>query len=76
MPAKDGTGPYGYGPRTGFGMGPCGRGYGRGMGFRRFWMPYQPTKEQEIAELKAEKEAIKQELSHIESRLKELESKK
>ena len=41
MPGFDGTGPSGLGPRTGRGMGPCGRGlgfrrgYGRGMGFGR-----------------------------------------
>jgi hypothetical protein len=31
MPGFDGTGPGGYGPGTGWGMGPCGRG----MAFRR-----------------------------------------
>jgi len=32
MPGQDQTGPAGYGPGTGRGMGPCGRGmaYGRG----------------------------------------------
>jgi len=45
MPGGDGTGPAGYGPRTGRGMGYCsgfgygrpfgaGRGGGRGRGFR------------------------------------------
>ena len=32
MPRRDGTGPMGYGPMTGWGMGPCreqGYGYGR-----------------------------------------------
>lgn len=39
MPRRDGTGPMGQGPMTGWGMGPCrweGYGYGRGgrrMGF-------------------------------------------
>lgn len=47
MPGNDGTGPYGLGPRTGRGFGPCagypvypnqgcGMGYGRGRGYR--WM--------------------------------------
>ncbi|MBO8158241.1 DUF5320 domain-containing protein [Thermosyntropha sp.] len=46
MPGFDGTGPLGYGPMTGRGLGPCGRGLrrgyfgfgrGRGIGFgRRF----------------------------------------
>ena len=37
MPRFDGTGPGGFGPRTGWGMGPCGAGmgYGRGRGFGR-----------------------------------------
>ena len=43
MAYRDGTGPYGQGPLTGRGMGPCaggarpmyGRGMGRGNGFRR-----------------------------------------
>ncbi|HIJ19549.1 MAG TPA: DUF5320 domain-containing protein [Deltaproteobacteria bacterium] len=46
MPGRDGTGPMGYGPQTGWGAGNCagapgsdntsqamGRGYGRGRGF-------------------------------------------
>lgn len=44
MPRYDGTGPWGQGPMTGRGMGPCNRayqsgygfGYGRGMGRRWF----------------------------------------
>ncbi len=36
MPGFDGTGPWGQGPGTGWGQGPCGagrrRGYGRGFG--------------------------------------------
>jgi len=47
MPNEDGTGPAGKGPKTGkqmgkckgakpvAGMGPCGRGLGRGRRFRR-----------------------------------------
>ena len=48
MPRRDGTGPIGYGPKTGWGAGPCsanpepdnvpwmpGRGLGRGSGRRR-----------------------------------------
>ena len=82
MPGFDRTGPMGYGPRTGRGFGPCGRGLGFrrgfGMGFVRGYSgygpsAYAPTKEQEIADLNAEKEAIHQELREIEARLKELE---
>ena len=48
MPYRDGTGPEGRGPFTGRGMGPCGRGFGREMGFRRFGMGYRrPTKDEE-----------------------------
>lgn len=41
MPGFDGTGPLAYGPMTGRGLGPCGRGLRRGFGFaggrRRGW---------------------------------------
>jgi len=93
MSGFDRTGPLGYGPMTGRGMGPCGAGYargvgrgagfGRGMGFRRGFAPawgssygYRPTREQEIADLRAEKESIQEELKNLDERLKELESKK
>jgi hypothetical protein len=81
MPARDRTGPWGYGPRTGWGMGPCGRGLRRGAGWGAWpgWgygPAYQPTKEQEIADLRAEKESVERELEDIRTRLKELESKK
>jgi hypothetical protein len=32
MPAFDGTGPWGQGPGTGWGRGPCGAGFRRGGG--------------------------------------------
>ena len=72
MPGFDGTGPRGMGPMTGRGLGPCGcgRGFRRGFG-RGFWA--EPTKEQEIADLKAEKGIIEQELESIKKRLSELE---
>ncbi|MGQ9688617.1 MAG: DUF5320 domain-containing protein [Desulfobaccales bacterium] len=35
MPGYDGTGPFGAGPGTGWGMGPCGAGRRRGGG--RVW---------------------------------------
>lgn len=48
MPGFDRTGPQGRGPETGRGLGPCGRGLGRG-GFRRSAAPAQAyTKEQDI----------------------------
>jgi hypothetical protein len=91
MPGYDRTGPWGYGPMTGRGMGPCGRGSrtgaargsGRGMGrgFARYgpYSPvpaYEPTREQEIADLRAEKELVEKELEEIKSRMKELEKEK
>ena len=75
MPWRDGTGPEGKGPLTGRGLGPCGRGFGRGMGFRRFgyWSDYRrPTKEEEIEMLKADQEDLKAALADIEKRLAEL----
>ncbi len=55
MPGMDGTGPVGAGPRTGRGLGWCGRprgrgwwgygggpGWGRGWGLRR-WLGYPPA---------------------------------
>uniref|UniRef100_A0A7C3SK00 DUF5320 domain-containing protein n=1 Tax=Desulfobacca acetoxidans TaxID=60893 RepID=A0A7C3SK00_9BACT len=36
MPGYDGTGPWGLGPGTGWGLGPCGAGRRRGFG-RRFF---------------------------------------
>lgn len=38
MPGFDGTGPWGAGPGTGWGLGPCGAGWRRGFGrFRGWW---------------------------------------
>lgn len=73
MPRKDATGPFGRGPMTGRGMGPCEKGYGRGVCFGRFGYGYKrPTKEEEIEMLKAEKEDLKSALLEIEKRLDEL----
>lgn len=83
-----GMGPCGAGyrrvPARGLGMG-FGRGFRRGFGRGPAMAPgwgyapaqaYQPTKEQEAADLKAEKETLERELEDIRARLKELESKK
>jgi len=84
MPGFDGTGPFGQGPMTGWGMGPCGRGFrrgfgaGRGMGFgrgfgRRFFRGYGANPnysiEDELEMLKREKELIEQEISGLEKEL-------
>ena len=81
MPMKDRTGPWGYGPMSGRGFGPCGRGMGRPMARRMdFGMgpgtEFSPTREQEVADLRTEKEFVEKELENIRARLKELESKK
>jgi len=64
MPRFDGTGPMGYGPMTGRGMGPCGRGFrgnwGGGYGFRRFISP-----KNELAALENEEKALEEELAAI-----------
>lgn len=73
MPRFDKTGPLGSGPKTGWGMGPCGagmgqgRGYGRGCGWRRFY-----TQKEETEMLNQETEDLKQELKAIEERLSDL----
>jgi len=71
MPRFDSTGPLGQGPRTGRGLGPCGRGYGYGYGYRRFASPKNEaaaleddiqTLEEELKTLKEEKAALEEEL--------------
>ena len=73
MPSFNGTGPQGFGPGTGRGLGPCGagmargfRGGGRGMGRkspffgnfgRRRW-----TQEEEKRMLEEEEKALQEEL--------------
>ena len=75
----------GFGRGRGFGFG-CGRGFGRGRGFvlgrgygrgfGRWYMPYNPpvefSKEDEIAALKAEKEALENELKALQKRIDDL----
>lgn len=80
MPGQDRTGPLGQGPLTGRGLGPCGRGLGRGFGRglgigfgRGFGFQRQViTEKEEGILLEEEKQALKQELEDIEKRLKEL----
>jgi len=70
MPRFDGTGPWGLGPGTGWGLGPCGagmgwrrvwgRGFGRGFGFRRFISP-----KNELATLEDEEKILEEELAAI-----------
>jgi len=66
MPRQDRTGPMGFGPRTGRGLGPCGFGFGPGCGcgygygFRRFVSP-----KNELATLEDEEKMLEEELSAI-----------
>jgi hypothetical protein len=66
MPRFDRTGPLGYGPGTGWGMGPCG--YGRGMGRRFIAEKKKRMLEEEVKDLEEELKAIKERLE--EKRLK------
>jgi hypothetical protein len=91
MPRFDGTGPWGLGPGTGWGMGPCGagrawrRGWGRGLGYgwrfgwRRYGaFPYQPqiTKKEEKELLEEDEKDLEEELKAIKARLAELKNQK
>ena len=89
MPGYDMTGPAGYGPGSGRGMGPCGRGmaYGRGcrQGFARgngrrngyVWNCYPDAepigKEAQKQILEAELKRIEAEKAEIERRLNSIE---
>ena len=68
MPSGDRTGPLGYGPMTGRGFGPCGRGLGRRFRRGRFPIAAAPM---ELTEAE-EKKILEAEKSEIEKRLKEL----
>ena len=81
MPGLDRTGPFGYGPLTGRGLGPCGRGFarGRGFGWRRF-TPVIPAEsrdekvmlKEDLKAIEEEKKLLDQESAEIKKRLKEL----
>ena len=66
MPRLDETGPLGYGPGTGRGLGPCGAGMRRGWGYwgsygsRRYISP-----KNELAALEDEEKMLEEELSAI-----------
>jgi len=72
MPGLDKTGPRGLGARTGRGLGPCGCGKARGFGRRCIGAPLNLSKEEEkkileenLKDLEAEKEAIKNRLKEL-----------
>lgn len=88
MPWRDGTGPFGEGPLTGRGLGPCGRGmgwkrgfgrgFGRGFARRRYlagepvFEPVVLTKEEQRKILEEEKKDLELEMKEIEKKLKGL----
>jgi len=87
MPGLDGTGPAGKGKLTGRqlgncegafprgrGLGPCGRGMGRGRGCRRGFgtQPIEFNKNQKKKILEAELAELNAEQTKIEKQLKEL----
>ena len=89
MPGFDQTGPAGYGPGMGRGMGPCGNGmafgrgaaqgfgrrFGRGRGFcRSYYAEPEPlSKEAQKQLLEAELGRIEAEKTEIQKRLTTLE---
>ncbi len=75
MPRLDRTGPLGLGPRTGWGLGPCGLGLGwRRMGLDRGWGLRPWTKKETTDTLKEEAEILKEELAEIEKEIKDLKA--
>ena len=82
----NGTGPLGYGPGTGWGLGPCGagmaqqRGFNQGLNRGRFggYGLNQPkiTKKQEIDVLTDEAEVLENELKAVKEQIAKLKAQK
>ena len=68
MPRFDKTGPFGMGPMTGRGFGPCGFGGGFGFRYRR------ASRTDELEMTREYIEDLKEELKEAEEYLKSLES--
>lgn len=87
MPARDGTGPMGMGPMTGWGRGWCGGGWGRGFGgfggwgrfgrgrgFGGAWAgPVPPAWAAPTAEM--EEQYLKQEMEMLKARMDEIQAR-
>ena len=76
MPRRDGTGPIGNGPGTGRGLGRCKRFESPGYTGRRFQgrcRRRRLTREEEIQELKDEKEDLEKEIKAIKEKINRLE---
>jgi len=75
MPRFDRTGPWGMGPGTGWGLGPCGLGLGwrrgYGGGFRRAW-----TNQDEKVALEEERKILEEELKEIKKEIDSLKGQK
>lgn len=75
MPKFDGTGPFGFGPRTGRGEGPCVTKNNSGRRFRSFRNRFNRTdrndQEDNRETLENKKEFLKQELEETEKLLSE-----
>jgi hypothetical protein len=89
MPGFDGTGPRGMGPMTGGGRGFCAvplpAAWSTYMGtgaYRSYGVPWavpfapQMTREQELETLRAQSQALGQQLSEIQRRIEELEKRR
>lgn len=80
MPRIDGTGPRGFGPMTGRGLGPCGsgnaRGFGRGRGLGRFGAGRFISPKNELASLDEEEKALIEELEIVRNEKSALKDQK
>jgi hypothetical protein len=73
MPALNGTGPYGFGPRTGRGFfGRC-HCFAAPYGVRSF---SRYSKKDELDYLKQEKQSLNQELQDIDKEIQDLQAQK
>lgn len=80
MPRFDGTGPFGAGPMTGGGFGPCGFGlglrrrFGAGRGMGRYFggWNWPQTKKDQINALADYRKALEEELEDVKQEEQEL----
>ena len=72
MPRRNGTGPWGMGAGTGWGLGPCGGGFRRGFGrgFGRYWrFGSQVSPKDEKQMLAEEAKILEEDLKAVKDRL-------
>lgn len=78
MPARNGAGPQSFGPRTGWGFGPCGLGLGRRFGAGRGLGHYfggrlwPQDKEGQKGALTEYQKALEEELEDVKKEVAEL----